>query len=81
MLLCKTRSLLWSYFAPILEYKDFDELLDSFKNKEKPLAAYLYSENSKEQNKFLNGLSAGGVCINDCLTHVANHSTTIWWGR
>ena len=59
---------------PMLEFNDFEKLLQSFKTKEKPLAAYLYSENSKEQNKFLSELSAGGVCINDCLTHVANHS-------
>ena len=59
---------------PIMKFSSLDDVLKSFETKEKPLAAYIYSESKSEQQAFLSKISAGGVCINDSLMHFANHS-------
>lgn len=57
---------------PILTYKSFDELLVKINQRPKPLSAYLFSESSKEKEKFAYELSFGGACINDVLIHLSN---------
>ncbi len=57
---------------PILTYKDTSEAVKKIKEKEKPLAFYLFSDNNSEINYFKNEISSGGMCINDTLIHIAN---------
>lgn len=57
---------------PVLTFHDFDELLQRLVLLEKPLAAYLFSNKQREQQKFTQQLSFGGGCINDTLMHVSN---------
>ena len=58
---------------PILVYKNLDEAIQKVIEGEKPLSAYIFSNNAKEQTKILEKLSFGGGCINDTLMHISNH--------
>lgn len=57
---------------PILSYENFEEIVDYLKSKEKPLSAYLFSDNDDEKDYFLNYFSFGGGCINDVMMHIGN---------
>ena len=57
---------------PIIFYNNFEEVLTTIKSKEKPLAAYLFSENSRYKSLFLNEFSFGGGCINEVIMHLVN---------
>jgi len=57
---------------PILTYESLDDLIDLLKEKEKPLALYMFSKNKKHIDKVLNHLSFGGGAINDTIMHVSN---------
>lgn len=58
---------------PILTYKNLDEAIQKVIEGEKPLSAYIFTNNAKEQTKILEKLSFGGGCINDTLMHISNH--------
>ena len=57
---------------PIVTYKDTNELIDVLKEKEKPLALYLFTTNKQEEKRILSELSFGGGCVNDTLIHITN---------
>ena len=57
---------------PVIAFNDFDYILNEILQHEKPLAAYLFSNNSKEKENFTNTLSFGGGCINDVVMHLGN---------
>lgn len=57
---------------PILTFKNLDEAFKQVIDGEKPLSAYLFSNNQKEQKHFVEHLSFGGGCINDTLMHLSN---------
>ncbi|KAF7633361.1 Aldehyde dehydrogenase [Meloidogyne graminicola] len=54
---------------PILTVKDLDEAIKIINDGEKPLGAYLFTENENKIEKFLNSTSSGGVTINDIIKH------------
>ncbi len=56
---------------PILTYDNFDKLIEELKDKDKPLALYLFSGNKKHINRVTKELSYGGGCINDVVVHLA----------
>ncbi len=56
---------------PILTFDDFDKMVDEIKDKDKPLALYLFSSNKKHINRVTKELSYGGGCINDVVVHLA----------
>ncbi|MBA2133686.1 aldehyde dehydrogenase family protein [Hydrogenispora sp. UU3] len=43
------------------------------RNREKPLALYLFIKDSNLENWVVNNLSYGGGCTNDTIMHVANY--------
>src|SRR5690606_39005966 len=57
---------------PILEMNDLEASLAKLREYEKPLAAYLFTEDKAEQDLFLTRYSFGGGCINDTIMHVTN---------
>lgn len=57
---------------PILTYENFQQTIDDLKSKEKPLSAYLFSDDEDEKSYFLNHFSFGGGCVNDVLMHIGN---------
>jgi coniferyl-aldehyde dehydrogenase len=56
---------------PILTYDYIDQAISHFNDGPRPLALYLFSFNGSEQKQVLTQTHAGGVTINDCLTHIA----------
>lgn len=57
---------------PIITYQDEEEIhsiVDPHKN---PLVMYLFTESKEFQDRMMNSISSGGVCINDTLVHFAN---------
>lgn len=56
---------------PILTYEDFDDIFSILKDKPKPLALYIFSENKKHIEAVTDKLSFGGGCVNDVVIHLA----------
>ncbi|CAI9115408.1 OLC1v1016307C1 [Oldenlandia corymbosa var. corymbosa] len=64
-------------FGPLLPIITVDKVEDSFKilkPKEKPLAAYLFTNDKKLKEDFISNVSAGGLVVNDTTMHLAEHS-------
>lgn len=57
---------------PVLTFKNFNEALLKISEKDKPLAAYLFTKNSEEKEQFKSKISFGGGCINDVVMHLSN---------
>ena len=57
---------------PILTFENFDDVIADLKNKDKPLALYLFSSDKKHINRVTKELSYGGGCINDVVIHLAS---------
>ena len=45
------------------------EAVEFIRSRPKPLALYIFSNDTDVQNYIINHTSSGGVCINDCLLH------------
>ncbi len=58
---------------PLFTYERFDEMVKFIRDKPKPLAAYLFSEDSDEVEKFRDKVAFGGGCINDTIVHLSNN--------
>lgn len=56
---------------PVLTFDRFDSVVDDLKNKDKPLALYIFSNDKKRIDRVLTELSYGGGCINDVVIHLA----------
>lgn len=56
---------------PILTFENFDAVIDELKEKDKPLALYVFSNNKKHIKRVTTELSYGGGCINDVVIHLA----------
>lgn len=56
---------------PIISYTDISECTDYILNHPKPLALYLFTEDSSVEKHVLNKCSFGGGCINDTIIHIA----------
>ena len=59
---------------PVLEFNELSEVVQIINNKEKPLAAYLFSENRKKQKFFLKNTFSGDIMLNDVVIHFTNFS-------
>lgn len=57
---------------PVLTFKNFNEALLTISEKDKPLAAYLFTKNPEEKEQFKSKISFGGGCINDVVMHLSN---------
>lgn len=56
---------------PVLTFDSFDALMDELKDKDKPLALYLFSEDKKHIKRVTAEFTYGGGCINDVVIHLA----------
>ena len=59
---------------PILTYNTTEEALQILKQHKNPLAFYIFSNNAKEQDYWLQQVPSGGACINNCSWHLTNHN-------
>ncbi|MFS4427921.1 aldehyde dehydrogenase [Chryseobacterium sp. S90] len=57
---------------PVIRFQSYNAALNSIVELEKPLAAYLFTNNSEEKENFTRKLSFGGGCINDTVMHLSN---------
>ncbi|MEG2455129.1 MAG: aldehyde dehydrogenase [Oscillospiraceae bacterium] len=57
---------------PVLTYEGLDQLLGQLQKKPHPLALYIFSGNVGTQQRILQALPSGGVCVNDTVMHLAN---------
>ena len=58
---------------PIKTYKSLDEVVEYINERDRPLGLYMFSNDKKTQNDLFYKTLSGGVCINDCMFHVAQH--------
>ena len=58
---------------PVITYKTLDEVVSLINQQAKPLACYLFSYDSVYQEYITKHVSCGGMCINDLLSHIAQH--------
>ncbi len=56
---------------PVLTFSSIDEVIGTLKEKEKPLALYLFTTSRENEERVLGELSFGGGCINDTVIHLA----------
>ncbi|TRY57293.1 hypothetical protein DNTS_008886 [Danionella cerebrum] len=59
---------------PVLTVKSPDEAIKFINQREKPLALYIFSSDSKLINRMIAETSSGGVLANDCLIHFSVNS-------
>lgn len=59
---------------PIMTYRNMDEVIKFVRNREKPLALYLFTNNKIVEREFMDKCSFGGGCINDTIVHIASDS-------
>jgi aldehyde dehydrogenase (NAD+) len=57
---------------PVISYTDLDEAINKVKEKQKPLACYIYSKNTKSIEQILHELSFGGGAVNDSVMQLSN---------
>ncbi|WP_300687589.1 aldehyde dehydrogenase [Chryseobacterium sp.] len=57
---------------PVLSFQNYNAALNSILELEKPLAAYLFTNNTEEKEIFTKRLSFGGGCINETIMHLGN---------
>jgi aldehyde dehydrogenase (NAD+) len=57
---------------PVLTFKNFNQALLQIAENDKPLSAYLFTNNSEEKENFVSKISFGGGCINDVIMHLSN---------
>lgn len=58
---------------PVIAYEDLDQVIDTLKRKEKPLACYIFTGKRSVADLLIRSLSYGGGCVNDVILHTANH--------
>jgi aldehyde dehydrogenase (NAD+) len=64
-------------FGPILSiftYKDIDEVYEALHRQPKPLALYIFTDNDAFVDDVLANTTSGGVMVNNCIMHVAEHN-------
>lgn len=59
---------------PIIAYDDYDLMISELKQRPKPLALYLFSENDNFIKYVLERVSFGGGCVNDVMLHIMNEN-------
>lgn len=57
---------------PVITFTDLQDVVKQVKQREKPLALYVFSHSEKHINYILSSISFGGGCINDTVMHLAN---------
>jgi len=57
---------------PLFEYETSEEAVDFIRNKEKPLALYVFSHSRSERKFITRNTWSGGVTINDVFLHISD---------
>lgn len=66
---------------PVLTFERFDDLIDDLKEKDEPLALYIFSSNKEHIARVNKELCYGGGCINDVVIHLASSGMGTYHGQ
>lgn len=58
---------------PVKTYRNLDEVIEYVNSKDRPLGFYLFTNDKQTEEKLLYNTISGGVTINNCILHVAQH--------
>ncbi len=58
---------------PVKTYRDLDEVIAYVTERDRPLGFYVFTNDKARQEKLLYSTISGGVTINNCMLHVAQH--------
>ena len=58
---------------PVKTYRQIDEVIDYVNDRDRPLGLYLFTDDEQVQQKVLYNTISGGVTINNCMMHIAQH--------
>jgi len=58
---------------PVRTYRNLDEVIRYVNSKDRPLGFYFFTNDKATEEKLLYGTISGGVTINNCILHVAQH--------
>jgi coniferyl-aldehyde dehydrogenase len=58
---------------PVKTYRALDEVIAYVNANDRPLGFYVFTNDSKREEKLLYATLSGGVSINNCMLHVAQH--------
>jgi coniferyl-aldehyde dehydrogenase len=58
---------------PVKTYRGLDDVLDYVNSKDRPLGFYVFTNDRATEEKLLYGTISGGVTVNNCMFHVAQH--------
>ena len=59
---------------PIIPYEDLDEVIAQIRERPAPLAFYLFTRDSRVENRVMRAFPFGGGCVNDTVLHVAGEN-------
>ncbi len=59
---------------PVVVYRTLDEAIAYVNERPRPLALYYFDEDASRVDRVLAGTMSGGVTVNDCLYHLAQHN-------
>lgn len=58
---------------PVKTYRSLDEVIDFIMQRDRPLGFYVFTNDKATEEKLLYRTISGGVTINNCILHVAQH--------
>jgi len=58
---------------PVVTYSSLDEALSYINARPRPLALYYFDNSESRTRQVLERTTSGGVCVNDCVLHFAQH--------
>lgn len=58
---------------PVKTYQSLDEVIDFINDRDRPLGLYFFTNDPAIEERLLYGTISGGVTINNCILHVAQH--------
>jgi len=67
------RNEIFGPILPVLGYRKLDEVIAEVNAGPRPLALYLFSDDRRTVDQVLGRTISGGVTVNNCLLHVAQH--------
>lgn len=59
---------------PVITYRSLDEAIQYVNDHPRPLALYYFDHSKSRISRVLNETISGGVTINDCIFHIAQHN-------
>ncbi|WBW94676.1 aldehyde dehydrogenase [Oceanirhabdus sp. W0125-5] len=58
--------------APIIEFSDLNAVIREINCRQRPLAAYFFTEDQYKIDKLIDSIHYGGGCVNDVISHITN---------